>query len=333
MNCQRADELFIEYLYGELTPQQAESVRTHLEECADCTARLAELAQVRELTARVPDPEPSRMVVNRVLARAREDAERSLPIWGLRWLKIVAPACVMVALGGLVLYQMRNGMVSKDLSVSPSREEYQVVGSDQPLKKEKEVSVARAPLPEKEIASAPAQIPPAEHVLGQKEEPSVVSGARPSVPQDIELGDKTSSARTRVSLEKRPERFAAPMRERAEPSAVERDSSQRGPRPTPGAQGLISAKEPSPSVSATLDEAEKALEAGKYEQAKEAFSRVLVGLAAGHPDRPRALLGQARALEGLGELDMARRAYQALADESPDHRDLARRRIKALAGP
>jgi len=76
MNCRRAEEMFVDYLYGELQPDRAASLRAHLDECRGCNSRLAELVRVRQLVAKVPDAEPSPMAINRVIARAREEAER-----------------------------------------------------------------------------------------------------------------------------------------------------------------------------------------------------------------------------------------------------------------
>lgn len=120
MNCRRIDELLLDYLYGELPPDDTEAVRAHLADCPRCAEQTAELARVRHVLARLPEPGPSKMTVNRVLAQAREQAESRGARWGMRWWKVLAPICLMVVVGGLVLYQLRSGLVSYDMQVPVS---------------------------------------------------------------------------------------------------------------------------------------------------------------------------------------------------------------------
>jgi hypothetical protein len=85
------------------------------------------------------------------------------------------------------------------------------------------------------------------------------------------------------------------------------------------------------SVPRLLAEGEEALKAGRYSDAGQFFTRALDLLAPGHPDRPRALLGLARAQEGQGNTVAALRTYKELAKESPTHRELAEGKMKELS--
>ena len=74
MNCERAEELFVDYMAGEISRTDAESLQAHLDECPKCAGKLAEMIRVREMVGQLSHPEPSPMAVNRVLAVAREEA-------------------------------------------------------------------------------------------------------------------------------------------------------------------------------------------------------------------------------------------------------------------
>jgi len=92
-------------------------------------------------------------------------------------------------------------------------------------------------------------------------------------------------------------------------------------------------KKPEASAPSLLNSGDKALETGRYAEAGEAFSQALKLLPPGHPDRPHALLGLARAQEGQKDLTGALQTYGELAKESPTYRDLAEGKIQELSGP
>src|SRR5512142_1552258 len=56
------------YLDGGLTPAERTALDAHLDACADCRARLAELRGVSVLLRSLPDPTPSRRLVPRLAA-------------------------------------------------------------------------------------------------------------------------------------------------------------------------------------------------------------------------------------------------------------------------
>jgi tetratricopeptide (TPR) repeat protein len=273
------------------------------------------------------------MVVTRVLARAREEARRRRPIWGLGWLRIAAPACVMVALGGLLLHHMRGDLFYKDVPVSRGLEKHQPLLSKPARESQAKTPLAPAPWTGKAPAAAAKPVLPAEKASNQKEERAGASRNLASISQDTGLADKITPVEPQISRKGKPRRLAPAVEKGAEPEGDEIAYPGRGLDGAAAAKAPPAAKRSSPSISVMLDEAERALEAGQYQQANQAFSRALQSLPVGHPDRARALLGQARSCEGLGELDMAKRAYQALAHESRDYRDLAQRKIEELARP
>jgi hypothetical protein len=75
------------YLDGALSPEARASVQAHLDTCALCRTRLAELRGTARLIARLPTPVPSRSLVPRV----------SVPVWmtALRTFSTVASAAAI----------------------------------------------------------------------------------------------------------------------------------------------------------------------------------------------------------------------------------------------
>jgi TolA-binding protein len=85
------------------------------------------------------------------------------------------------------------------------------------------------------------------------------------------------------------------------------------------------------SIPGLLNDGERALESARYGEASQAFSQALKLLPPGNPDRPRALLGLARAQEGQKDRSGALQTYRELAQESSAYRDLAERKLQELS--
>ena len=86
------------------------------------------------------------------------------------------------------------------------------------------------------------------------------------------------------------------------------------------------------TVSELLEKAIASLNAGQHQLAVKEFSGALRRLPTGHPDRPKALLGLARAYEGMGNFEKSMSAYRALAQISPTHQEIARQKLEELSG-
>lgn len=110
MNCNQAQNLLVDLIYEETDPDVKKELEKHLENCRDCASAYDNLLRTRLLTFRLNDPPPSTMAVNRILAHAREEAQKPKPIWRFGWVKVLSVVCVFVIAGGLVLYQSESGL-------------------------------------------------------------------------------------------------------------------------------------------------------------------------------------------------------------------------------
>jgi hypothetical protein len=166
---------------------------------------------------------------------------------------------------------------------------------------------------------------------------SAMLEAGPSPPERASL-DAMGAAGKRSDIEsgihdegERARRATAGREEEAPLGETEPVPARQAPADRVDAEEAFRADKLALPVTAMLDEAEKMLQAENYAGADQAFSEVLRRLGREHPERHRALLGRARANEGLGNLAEAQRAYRALAGESSVHQDLAQRKLRELA--
>lgn len=74
LQCRDIDALMMDWLYGELDPQNAQSFSTHVEDCARCHSELAAYERTRELVGGLPSEEPPPALSAQLI---REAAARS----------------------------------------------------------------------------------------------------------------------------------------------------------------------------------------------------------------------------------------------------------------
>jgi TolA-binding protein len=352
VNCDRIKDMMIEYLYGELTEDQADAFQAHLKECPACADEVAQLGRFRELASDVPDPEPSGLTIQRIVATAREEAEAPKPFWSFRWFKVLATVCVMAIVGGVVTYQVKTGIVTTAKVVSPPAEEAPAI----PPSTEMVASGPKATPPAEAVkeeappvSAKPAHEPEPGSVLNGSTGPEdhVVAKAetRPSAPREtadeeklyvidrrsgepIPVEPETSEPLTRSAADnyvtgstREPQTEAKVEAPADKPLARKSMDSTRGLPSKNGGGGTLAKR---------LEEAQTALDSGQYDQTIHILSHVLKALPAGHPDRPRALMWLAKAYEGQGRKGEAAAVWSELAGESPEHAEMARRRIEAL---
>jgi hypothetical protein len=70
MDCKRANELLMEYLYQELEPTQMDQFESHLKGCSACTGELAGYESTRQVMRQLPEVEPSPQLNERLMQQA-----------------------------------------------------------------------------------------------------------------------------------------------------------------------------------------------------------------------------------------------------------------------
>jgi anti-sigma factor RsiW len=112
MECTRVHELLSDHLEGTLNEVLRGEAEAHLAGCADCRALREALVEVVETLRAFPDLEPSRNLVDRVVAATRELRQPRLAPVGVvirpaivipSWMQAAAAGFAMVALGILLL--------------------------------------------------------------------------------------------------------------------------------------------------------------------------------------------------------------------------------------
>lgn len=76
LQCHDIDALMMDWLYGELDPEAARQVETHVEGCSRCEAELAAFERTRDLFRQVPAEEPPSAITAMLM---REAASRAAP--------------------------------------------------------------------------------------------------------------------------------------------------------------------------------------------------------------------------------------------------------------
>ena len=95
MRCRKAQKLISAYVDGELTGTRLQAVRSHWDQCADCRAFAADLAQLSRQVTSVSAPEPRWGFVDRLMARLPEQASDTRT--SRSWLDLLRPAPIGLA--------------------------------------------------------------------------------------------------------------------------------------------------------------------------------------------------------------------------------------------
>lgn len=348
MTCDRIKEMMIDYLYGEMSREQADGFRSHLEECPACAQEMEQYALFRKLASESPDPEPSALTIQRLVTMAREDADNRKSFWSFSWVKLLSAVCVMAIVGGVIVYQVKNDVVTPTVvSKAPAEKTPAAPPSTEMIATGPKPVAPSAPAPksvlngstapEVHVAEKPAtrtektKVDEKLYVIDRRSgEPIPVD---PEVPQPLtgsSVGSYLAGSIVEETAKSEPE---APMPKASKPEASEPTVVATKAMDSPGeARG---AKPPtnghSLKLAEHLEEAQTALDAGQYGKAVQLLNNVLKVLPAGHPDHPKALLWLAKAYEGLGLNDKAVVVWKTLAGESPAYSEMAHRRIEALS--
>ena len=117
MNCPQTQTELSAYVDGELPPSIRAEVEAHIEGCAACRKRLAELRKLAEGVAALPKPQPAPQflaAVRRKIARGETPEQRNWidllfrPVWVKVPIEVVALAAILVVAAVLVTPPRRN---------------------------------------------------------------------------------------------------------------------------------------------------------------------------------------------------------------------------------
>ncbi len=100
MSCEEFKPLITGYLDDELSPQQQQRLERHLSTCQQCTAELANLADLKENLAMIKFKEPSDAELDRYWKSIYNRLER-----GLGWILFSAGAIIVLCYGGFKLIE------------------------------------------------------------------------------------------------------------------------------------------------------------------------------------------------------------------------------------
>ncbi len=101
MNCERFEELLIDFMDNEIEPSDRGMVKKHLANCSYCSKKLEEYLEIRRIFNEQSPPQPSTHVLAKLSKRARQEvAKEKTPFWK-RW--FYSPVLVPVLSSALAL--------------------------------------------------------------------------------------------------------------------------------------------------------------------------------------------------------------------------------------
>jgi hypothetical protein len=246
------DERLSAYLDGELGPGERAAVEAHLETCALCRSRLAELAGLDEAARARPLPEPPAGYFESFPARVRAALEAegavSARARGLRagpprwrwpaWSWAAAAALLLVVVTPLTLLEFRGGRRISPETGPPAtaRPEVRPETSSAAAPSAREKAAAEEP----PIAPALAPVPPAREAPGREpasrkgaagnERGRVAGGAsRAAAPPPASYAPPAASAPAEATSRERPGVAPAPAPERPTLAAAGAPAAPAGP--------------------------------------------------------------------------------------------------------
>ena len=137
MKCRHVQERLAAYQDGEIGGKEREQIASHLEQCPACRKAYAELEQVWQKLANIPEIEASPGFEQRLIARIRTEPEPRT-LWGFSWFSWAyriypAPAMAAVilliglALGGVLGNALVSGLASAPAPTQISRTDTDIV--------------------------------------------------------------------------------------------------------------------------------------------------------------------------------------------------------------
>jgi len=113
MNCEKCRGMMLDLLYEELESDKVREAQDHLAACPECAREYKQLTQTLEAVATLPDPEAPPYLNTRIMAHAKEAAEKAArprSIWSWVMSPATATAAVMVIAASIVIIMGKGGL-------------------------------------------------------------------------------------------------------------------------------------------------------------------------------------------------------------------------------
>jgi tetratricopeptide (TPR) repeat protein len=135
MNCEKFQELLIDFVEGEIQASDIQSVESHLAACQICSKKMDEFKEIRKVSNVETHAEPSAELLARLSRMAREEIEKDdVPFWR-KW--FYTPIMVPLISTGLALF-IWISYGQKDVGYGPGEETYstKVMAKKMPMAEE-----------------------------------------------------------------------------------------------------------------------------------------------------------------------------------------------------
>ncbi|MGH7908768.1 MAG: anti-sigma factor family protein, partial [Thermodesulfobacteriota bacterium] len=85
MNCERFEELLIDFMDNEIEPSDREMVKKHLADCSYCSKKLEEYLEIKRIFNEQSPPQPSTHILATLSKRARQEVAKEKTSFWKRW--------------------------------------------------------------------------------------------------------------------------------------------------------------------------------------------------------------------------------------------------------
>lgn len=108
MKCRLCEDKFLEYLYGELSQEDAAAMEKHLEESEECRQAYKGFATVLETVAGVDEEGLPGPIHTRIMGHAEEAGSKKRPLWAWMFRPAVTTAVIGAITAGVYFTTMRH---------------------------------------------------------------------------------------------------------------------------------------------------------------------------------------------------------------------------------
>ena len=204
MTCREIQDILSAYIDGELTPQEMDTVKRHLDACPDCREVHQQMLRLVQLVGALPAAQPPADFLNQVKASCRKNAGKHQVMRRLAW-----AACLVLAMLIFVFFQRQPHLAppAAKMAEAPARttpwaEGEAALSQDT---RDEETPVATVAEPEERVKQTPPDPALTDH------------SGRGSSQEDTSL-DTSASREPATTHEKRPRQKAEDKKQRPAPA-------------------------------------------------------------------------------------------------------------------